>query len=94
MIFCTDLDFFCRLEQQLATRVKAETGAIENAARKADDGSLAVNLTNEVSKSVQVQLANEMKKIHIYQQEQQAYLKGALLQMRQLLVMDDYSRSF
>ena len=78
----------------MATRVKAETGAIENAARKADDGSLALNLTNEVSKSVQVQLVNQMKKIHIYQQEQQAYLKGALLQMRQLLVMENISRPF
>ena len=75
-----------RLELQLATRVKAETGAIDAAARKVDDGSLAVTLTNEVSKVVQVQLANEMKKVQLYHQEQQAYVNRAMLQMRQLLV--------
>ena len=66
--------------------MKAETGAIEAAAGKADNGSLAVTLTNEISKSVQVQLANEMKKVQLFHQEQQAYINRAMLQMRQLLV--------
>ena len=74
------------MELQLATRVKAETGAIEAAAGKADNGSLAVTLTNEISKSVQVQLSNEMKKVQLFHQEQQAYVNRAMLQMRQLLV--------
>ena len=57
-------NFCIRLEESLERRVRAETSSIEAAIAKAEDpaSSLSVNLTNQISKSLQVQLQNEMKK--------------------------------
>ena len=80
-----------RLEDSLERRVRAETASIETAMSKLEEptGPLGTTLANQ-SKAMQSYVQNELKKIHILQQNQiqqnSLQMTNFFSQMRQVLV--------
>jgi enhancer of mRNA-decapping protein 4 len=86
-------DYIKRLEDSLERRVRAETTSIEAAMSKLEEptGPLGTTLANQ-SKAMQSYVQNELKKIHILQQNQiqqnSLQMTNFFSQMRQVLNSD------